>query len=47
MVTVTSMIATLEEAMMPTVGPAAQLSPERNVHRESRARKSSRWDPVR
>ncbi|GAA1909247.1 hypothetical protein GCM10009837_36880 [Streptomyces durmitorensis] len=45
--TVTSMIATLEEAMMPMVGPAAQLRPERKVQRERRARKRRVWEPVR
>ncbi|GGY44068.1 hypothetical protein GCM10010363_26210 [Streptomyces omiyaensis] len=46
-VTVTSMIATLEEAMMPAVGPAAQARPERKVHSSSRARKRIVCDPVR
>ncbi|CAM5657794.1 hypothetical protein SGLAM104S_10675 [Streptomyces glaucescens] len=36
--TVTSIIATLEEAIRPVVGPAAQLSPAVKVHSASSAR---------
>lgn len=43
---VTSMIETLEPAMMPPVGPAAQLIPAANVQRTSRARKSRVWETV-
>ncbi|SCD93429.1 hypothetical protein GA0115244_113976 [Streptomyces sp. DvalAA-19] len=38
---VTSMIATLDEAMIPPVGPAAQASPARKVQAPSRQRKST------
>lgn len=44
---VTSMIATLDDAMMPAVGPAAQASPATNVQSTSRAMNSRTWEPVR
>lgn len=39
-VTVTSMIATLPEAMIPAVGPTAHSRPAAKVHTASRARNS-------
>jgi hypothetical protein len=46
-VTVTSMIATFEEAIRPMVGPAAQLIPAAKVHTTSSARKSGSLEMVR
>ncbi|CAM5328694.1 hypothetical protein SMICM304S_01478 [Streptomyces microflavus] len=43
---VTSMIATLAEAMIPPVGPAAQARPARKVQPPSRQRKSTGFEAV-
>ncbi len=45
-VIVTSMMATLDAAMMPPVGPAAQARPARKVQTPSRQRKSTTCAPL-